>query len=56
MNHDTNVDQREPHQCDPPRPVEVKELEKLGVLYYKVRDLSNQSAESVVKLFDMMII
>jgi len=37
MDDDTSGDQRQPHQLDPPIPVDVKELENIGVLYFKVR-------------------
>ena len=31
---DSNEDQRLPHQCDPPVPVSLDELKRLGVLYF----------------------
>ncbi|KAJ8322153.1 hypothetical protein KUTeg_000624, partial [Tegillarca granosa] len=31
-------DQRAPHKTDPIQPVTLKELEKLGVLYFEVND------------------
>ena len=36
MNEVTTGDQREPHMLDPPKFVELKDLEKLGLLYYQV--------------------
>ena len=36
MDDDTTVDQRQPHMLDPPKFVELPDLEKIGVLYYKV--------------------
>ena len=36
MDDSSPRDQREPHMHDPPKLVELKDLEKIGVLYYQV--------------------
>ncbi|KAL4218179.1 Ard4p [Mactra antiquata] len=51
MDNDTSVDQREPHQLDPPQPVTLETLADLGVLYYNVNvdDLSHAETLNNIK-------
>lgn len=49
MNYDTSVDQREPHQFDPPRPVSLDDLQKLGVLYYKIENTDNPDKDDLLQ-------
>ncbi|XP_038052093.1 1,2-dihydroxy-3-keto-5-methylthiopentene dioxygenase-like [Patiria miniata] len=44
---DSNVDQREPHQLDPPQFVDFDYLKTLGVLYWKV-DADNLEGEGLL--------
>ena len=36
MDDDTSVDRREDHMRNPPKFVDLKELEELGILYFQV--------------------
>ncbi|KAH3709198.1 acireductone dioxygenase-like [Dreissena polymorpha] len=48
MDNDTSVDQREPHQQNPPRPVSLEHLANLGVLYFKI-DTDNYATDETLR-------
>ncbi|WAR17280.1 MTND-like protein [Mya arenaria] len=50
MNEDKSVDQREPHQMDPPQPVQLEKLAELGVLYLKIESDDWDKDEALSKI------
>lgn len=50
MDEDTKTDQRAPHRQEPNVPVSLEELEKIGVLYWKLS--GNPDDEELIKIRD----